>query len=568
MTKFFEKLKILYGRLSIKWTFLCIILILPVNVLAVVFCSMVYGQYQEKMLEIYQKNLEDSAEELEAELDKMAEALKDCFSLEAMDTLFSLDQQDSAVLAVSLKKVMRTARMNSMAQGFSFVWDKDMDLISIFNHQYPYGLSEQNQIQSQFRQMEMRSGFGSDYSFITIEGHTFLGCHYMLRQYALGMYLDVGSLLESYYERGMFQEGVLGLLDEDGKLLCRYEEGVFRQEDELGDRKAYSVFLESSQSVQTVHMVYFREKNLEGQLSWVLRLMMVLAGLSLFMFPLIYMLSNRMMIFPLKRLLAGMDKVSKGDLTSRIAETGNSVDVRVLNRGFNRMVMEIENLKIKVYEQEINQLKTEAINLRLQVNPHMFLNSLNTIYSLGSVGKNEQLCEFTALLSQYFRYLLRGNSEFASVKEEISFTEAYLKVQKIRFPKGFTYAFAVEEQSEQYDIPRLLIENFVENTVKYAMVPDEEIEILINVRMVEKQLYISIVDTGRGIDEETLRKIHSDSIIQDDIGNHTGIWNTRRRLNYYYADSYQLDITSKSGEGTQVWMAIPARQKDSVTIGS
>ncbi len=564
MTKFFKKVKILFGRLSIKWTFLCIILILPMNILAVIFCAMIHGQYQEKMLEIYQKHLEDSAEELEAELDKMAEALKDCFSLEAMDTLFSLDQQDSAVLAVSLKKVMRTARMNSQARGFSFVWDKDMDLISIFNHQYPYGLSEQNQVQSQLRQIEMRSGFGSDYSFITIEGHLFLGCHYMVRQYVLGMYLDIGNLLEKYYERGIFQEGALGLLDEDGKLLCQYVAEGFQQDNELEEREKYPVFLESAKSVQTVHMVYFREKSIEGQFSWIFWLMMVLAGLSFFMFPLIYMLSNRMMIAPLKLLLTGMDKVSNGDLNSRISETGNSVDVRILNRGFNRMVMEIENLKIKVYEQEINHLKTEAINLRLQVNPHMFLNSLNTIYSLGSVGKNEQLCEFTALLSQYFRYLLRSDAEFASVKEEISFAEAYLKVQKIRFPEGFTYSFAVEEQSEQYAVPRLLVENFVENIVKYAMVPDEEIEILINVRLVDEQLIISIVDTGRGIEDETLQQIQSDNVIRDDTGNHTGIWNTRRRLNYYYGDGYQLDITSKTGKGTQVWMAIPARQNNEI----
>ena len=76
--------------------------------------------------------------------------------------------------------------------------------------------------------------------------------------------------------------------------------------------------------------------------------------------------------------------------------------------------------------------KEKLMNLRLQINPHLLLNSLNTISSLAVNGKTAEIQEFSLNLSKYFRYSLRNTSELVTVRSEIDFIKAYNKVQKIR----------------------------------------------------------------------------------------------------------------------------------------
>ena len=102
-----------------------------------------------------------------------------------------------------------------------------------------------------------------------------------------------------------------------------------------------------------------------------------------------------------------------------------------------------------------------------------------------------------------------------------------------------------------------MIENFVENAIKYALVLDSEIEILINVRLEEDMLCISVCDTGRGMEPDVLAKLEKGEILEDKVGRHIGIWNCRKRMKLYYGENYELKLTSRLGEGTQVWIRIP-----------
>lgn len=189
----------------------------------------------------------------------------------------------------------------------------------------------------------------------------------------------------------------------------------------------------------------------------------------------------------------------------------------------------------------------------------MLLNSLNTIYNLNRTGKIEQSNEFTRLLTKYFRYVLRSEVGLVTVREEMDFVHDYLQIQKIRFPDSFVNVYSVEEEAEEVLIPQLLIQNFVENAIKYGLNLGDETEILIVVRLEGERLILSICDTGNGMEPETLKLLQEGRIIEDQMGRHIGVWNCRRRLKYYYGDDYVISITSGKGQGTQVWMELPAR---------
>ena len=55
----------------------------------------------------------------------------------------------------------------------------------------------------------------------------------------------------------------------------------------------------------------------------------------------------------------------------QITDTEKNREMGELNRKFNSMAQRIETLKIQVYEKELERMDIEAMNLRLQVNPHL-----------------------------------------------------------------------------------------------------------------------------------------------------------------------------------------------------
>ena len=61
------------------------------------------------------------------------------------------------------------------------------------------------------------------------------------------------------------------------------------------------------------------------------------------------------------------------------------------------------------------------------------------------------------------------------------------------------------------------------------------------------------------MDEATLKTIQSGEVLEDNSGRPTGIWNSRRRLDFYYGKDYELSITSSLGKGTQVYLSLPMK---------
>ena len=287
------------------------------------------------------------------------------------------------------------------------------------------------------------------------------------------------------------------------------------------------------------------------------RLLQVVAFLSILVIPIIYLVIKRLVLSPLFRLDKAMREIELENMDYRIESVERTNEFIHIVRVFNRMVDQITKLTIESYEKDIEKLEIEAVNIRLQVNPHMLLNSLNMIYSLSHSKNYACIQEFTLSLAEYFRYSLYQNDNMVKISEEMKFINNYLEIQKIRFPGSFTYTYDIEEEILDELIPSLIIQNFVENSIKYGLTLDKEIEILVIVKRGDKNLRIFICDTGNGMDEKTLDEIEKNEPFENKTGNHIGIWNCRRRLRMYYGDKGFIKISSTIGKGTQVLIQIP-----------
>lgn len=350
--------------------------------------------------------------------------------------------------------------------------------------------------------------------------------------------------------------------------LC-HEEGVLETRDYFSDQEFQEPEILSVYSEETGFYLTceIRQDSLNRAIPLRGRVLLVIALVSLILLPVQWMAVRRYVLEPLSRLKNAMEELKKGHLDYRLSRMEKTEEFSSISHGFNQMTDEIKNLKISVYERDMEKMRIENTNLRLQVNPHMLLNYLNMIYSLAK-SKNYQCIEDISIhLSGYFRYALYNQKEFSTIREEMAFVSNYMEIQKIRFPDAFSFVFDVEEELLEEEVPTMLIQNFVENAIKYALNMEHTIDIIVIIRKREERLCVSIVDTGNGMDSEILESLQRGEAFEDYRGKHIGVWNCRKRLHMYYGDQAVLTISSRKGAGTQVWMEMPVRRAKEANKG-
>lgn len=118
-------------------------------------------------------------------------------------------------------------------------------------------------------------------------------------------------------------------------------------------------------------------------------------------------------------------------------------------------------------------LQSQLLSLKSQLNPHFLFNSLSTLSSL--IPENPLLAEkFTDELSDTYRYVLKtADKVLSTLKEELSFIQAFFHLLETRFGKGIRLEVDVHSQFEDYYIPSLTLQLLVENAVKHNTVSDK-----------------------------------------------------------------------------------------------
>jgi two-component system sensor histidine kinase YesM len=267
-------------------------------------------------------------------------------------------------------------------------------------------------------------------------------------------------------------------------------------------------------------------------------------------------------LVPLYRLLRTMKKVREGDWSSRVELSNTSGEFQLMGGAFNAMMSEVERLRINVYEEQLNKQKEELQRLQLQVNPHFFLNTLNIIYNLAKIKNYDLILDMTMSLIEYFRFMFRSNTSFVPLKDELEHTRNYLKIQNLRFPEKLKWAIHSPDYLSDVPIPPLVIQSFVENSIKHAVTLDEPLTIEIQIEFLIEEhgsrMKISIRDTGPGFKNDILEKLQAGRSVENERGEHTGIWNVERRLRLLYGEVASIIYDNDQDSfGAKIEMIIP-----------
>jgi len=270
---------------------------------------------------------------------------------------------------------------------------------------------------------------------------------------------------------------------------------------------------------------------------------------------------RKVLLLPLRKLMVAMRLIGEGNFNQHIEESPVPDEFQLVNRTFNQMITQIEELKIHVYEEQLSKHRAELKHLQLQINPHFFMNALNIVYNLAQVKQHDLIQEMTMCLVQYFRYMSQSNHPLVFLKDELQHIRNYLRIQQMRLPDRLKFEIIVPEYLMETNIPPLILQTFVENTIKHALHMDSltaiSIEATLDTRMDEPKVCLLIRDTGKGFSDKALKCIRENKQMIDEKGAHIGMWNVRERLRLQFGDKAWMNCYNAEPEGAVVELVIP-----------
>ncbi|MCC6818018.1 MAG: histidine kinase, partial [Bacteroidia bacterium] len=164
-----------------------------------------------------------------------------------------------------------------------------------------------------------------------------------------------------------------------------------------------------------------------------------------------------------------------------------------------KSVSELEKFKLEKALQ-LNVLSS----IRSQMNPHFIFNALNTIQSYIYLNDKKQAINYLGKFSILTRKILEeSNRETITLGEEIETLDLYLQLEKMRFENTLEYAIELVDirYPEQYKIPPMLIQPYVENAVKHGLMhktSNRKIKITFSFSDIDQLLQVNIDDNGIG----------------------------------------------------------------------
>lgn len=550
------RLRLLWHGLMSRWMLILCMIIIPINVFSIAAVYAVGKAYQENLAQSFQSQLDIFTRQVDYYNRKLQDAYISNVIVNNIYELSKGDATDSIMTDLRIKASLSNLSYDPYSFTSCYLYDKTKDFVTFFNAKSDLSDEVKQRIEQLVQDDAIR--YIGEYHPFSADGHMYIAIRYEFPYFSFGYFINVDSLLQKFYENSNEFIGSVYYMDSSDNVITSYPKTEAIEVKELELNQKGDIYVSADMESVDYKIVYrIRASEVRRLYPPIVYLFYLFAFISIAVLPLLYILARRLIMRPLYALAEAMKAVEEGNLDYRVPEHYGTYQMSYIAKSFNHMVKEINHMTIASYEQEIGKLQTETINANLQVNQHMLLNSLNLVYSLILTKRYEEAAEFTILLIKYFQYALRKNYPIVTVYEEITFIKDYLRLQKIRLTNKFTSACAVSEDSKGLEIPQLLIQGFVENAIKYALSPDYIIEILINVQKVNGRLCISITDTGVGIDEEILRTIQEGRVVENTTGKHVGFWNARKRLDYYYGEDYELNIISKKGQGTQIYINLP-----------
>lgn len=259
---------------------------------------------------------------------------------------------------------------------------------------------------------------------------------------------------------------------------------------------------------------------------------------------------------PIKEISSAIEGFDGEDFSMELCIRTNT-ELDTIGNAFNSLVKNMEQLVTEIKENERALRKSELNTLMYQINPHFLYNTLDTIYMLARINREETTMKMIQALSKFLKVSLSKGSDEITVSDELEHVKSYMEIQKIRNNNLFRYEIVCEEGLEDVKILKLILQPLVENAIKHGFAKIyEDGEICIRAFRKEGRLAIRVSNNGAVMEQEVIRLIAE--MVKEDISSIPsafpgresgyGVGNVISRLRLKYGDDITFYFVSEEQE--------------------
>lgn len=246
-------------------------------------------------------------------------------------------------------------------------------------------------------------------------------------------------------------------------------------------------------------------------------------------------------------------------------------EFRGLAEVYNEMMGRIDNLIDTVYSKELLLKSAEIKAFQAQINPHFLYNTLDCINGLVEMNRPDDIKKTVTALASIMRMSIKG-AEILTVRENLSYTEQYMYIEKIRYGDKLLFLSEIPESMMDYYMPKLIIQPLLENSIVHG------ISELLGKGMIglfgreeEDAITFTVKDNGKGIPQNVIDLIESRQSSQEAEEQFSresiGLQNIQSRIQLMYGKEYGLTIKNIPAGGSSVTIRLPKLTNDDIQKG-
>lgn len=218
---------------------------------------------------------------------------------------------------------------------------------------------------------------------------------------------------------------------------------------------------------------------------------------------------------------------------------------------------------------ELSQIKSELADVNMkaheQMNEHFIFNAMQSIQHFinknDKAGAEKYLIKFSNLTR---RILENSRKQEITVQEEVDTLKLYMDLEALRLNLGFDYEIIIDTNIDPENtlIPPLILQPFVENSIKHGLSPlESKGRIMITIRRIGNELECIVEDNGVG---RISKKRVSDSSVTDKqeslgmkiTGERIKLYNRMKSANAFFKIEDLFNAENKS-TGMRVLLHFP-----------
>lgn len=409
--------------------------------------------------------------------------------------------------------------------------------------------------------------YKSDWNVMQLNGNKYLVDIIGLDGRYLFAYIDLEEIMKSLESDSYGADYYMALVDSENMIYFNQDR---IQEDKIkitAEKEEFSMqrdrirqILLLRQKISKRNSLYLVIHNYNNMLNiFGIQLILIVLLLSVvFSILIILRLVNKTVLRPIQIFNENVEKIKNDEVYNvethyQINELGNASQL------MSELITRIKGLKIDIYEKTLEQQKTKLDFLTLQIEPHFYLNCLNIIYNMTQVEEYKGIQNLVNCVSEYLRYIFKCRDNFSTVYEELEHVKKYLEIQKIRYGDCFEVHIEMDDKVLRAQMPPLILQTFVENSVKHTINWEDDIELFI-LGKVEEEVVIIIEDTGDGYDSDILHKLQNGQDISEGQ-NRIGIMNAISRMKLAYGNEARITFYNRKEGGAGIEIRFPYREE-------